>query len=76
MSNLLSPMRVVYPLARGTTVVRTFAVSWTTWLPDPKGRWGTFQVVLPLTTDLEAEKYLRALLPGVEAALGRMDRRR
>lgn len=33
--------------------------------PDPNGRWGTFQVVLPLplTNDAEAERYLRALLP-------------
>lgn len=33
--------------------------------PDPAGRWGTFAVRLdlPLTTDAEAEAYLRALLP-------------
>jgi hypothetical protein len=33
--------------------------------PDPAGRWGTYavQLELPLTTDAEAEAYLRALLP-------------
>jgi hypothetical protein len=33
--------------------------------PDPTGRWGTFAVRLdlPMTTDAEAEAYLRALLP-------------
>ena len=33
--------------------------------PDPQGRWGTYQVQqpLPLTTDAEAEDYLRAILP-------------
>lgn len=33
--------------------------------PDPSGRWGTYQVQLPLplTTDEEAAAYLRALLP-------------
>lgn len=33
--------------------------------PDPAGRWGTYavQLDLPLTTDAEAEAYLRALLP-------------
>jgi hypothetical protein len=33
--------------------------------PDPAGRWGTYavQVDLPLTTDAEAEAFLRALLP-------------
>jgi hypothetical protein len=33
--------------------------------PDPDGRWGTYavQLDLPLTTDAEAEAYLRALLP-------------
>ncbi|MEV6417392.1 hypothetical protein [Kribbella sp. NPDC051718] len=33
--------------------------------PDPNGRWGTYavQLPLPLTTDAEAEAYLRALLP-------------
>ena len=33
--------------------------------PDPAGRWGTYAVRLdlPLTTDGEAEAYLRALLP-------------
>lgn len=34
---------------------------------DPDGRWGTFAVQqpLPLTTDAEAEAYLRALLPSL-----------
>ena len=33
--------------------------------PDPKGRWGTYSVRLPLpmTTDGEAAVYLEALLP-------------
>jgi hypothetical protein len=33
--------------------------------PESAGRWGTFavQLDLPLTTDAEAEAYLRALLP-------------
>lgn len=33
--------------------------------PDLQGRWGTFavQLPMPLTTDREAEDYLRALLP-------------
>jgi len=33
--------------------------------PDPAGRWGTYavQMDLPLTTNAEAEAYLRALLP-------------
>ncbi len=33
--------------------------------PDPAGRWGTYQVQLPLplTTDREAAAYLTALLP-------------
>ena len=34
-------------------------------LPDPDGRWGTYNVrlPLPLTTNEEAAEYLRALLP-------------
>ena len=33
--------------------------------PDPESRWGTYavQLELPLTTDAEAEAYLRTLLP-------------